>query len=191
MKKLRQIVTKAVVAKGKKRFESTETLCPPNAPTNILGCWVINHHYQSKRVGDYVEITGKFDINVWYAYQNQSKTAVYTQTVQYKDKVKLHFRDGEKSDSNAVKVKVLQQPNCVEAVIAPNRKEILVTVEREFLVEVVGETTICILVHPLEDEDEWDIRESSSSSSSFRFGGRGESSSSSSSSSHGDESSSY
>lgn len=198
MKRLRQIVTKAVVAKGKKRFESTETLCPPNAPTNILGCWVINHQYQSKRVGDYVEIAGKFDVNVWYAYQNQSKTAVYTQSVQYKDKIKLHFRDGEKSDSNAVKVKVLQQPNCVEAVIAPNRNEILVTVEREFLVEVVGETTICITVHPLDEEEDWELRESSSSSSSssFRFEGRGNrgessSSSSSSSSSRRDESSSY
>lgn len=190
MKKLRQIVTKAVVAKGKKRFESKETLCPPNAPTNILGCWVINHQYQSKRVGDFVEISGKFDINVWYAYQNQSKTAVYTQSVQYKDKVKLHFRDGEKNDSNSVKVKVLQQPNCVEAVIAPNRNDIFVTVEREFLVEVVGETTICITVHPLDEEDDWEVRESSSSSSSLRFD-RSSSSSSSSSSGRRDESSSY
>ena len=199
MKKLRQIVTKAVVAKGKKRFESTETLCPPNSPTNILGCWVINHQYQSKRVGDFVEIAGKFDINVWYAYQNQSKTAVYTQSVTYKDKVKLHFRDGDHNNSNAVKVKVLQQPNCVEAVIAPNKNDIFVTVEREFLVEVVGETTICITVHPLDEEDDWDLKDSSSSSSSssssFRFDGRGgrseSSSSSSSSSSRRDESSSY
>lgn len=199
MKRIRQIVTKAVVAKGKKRFESVEVLCPPNQPTNILGCWVINHHFQSKRVGDFVEITGKYDINVWYAYNNKSKTAVFTQTVHYKDRVKLHFREGEHNSSNQVKIRVLQQPNCVEAVIAPNKNDIRVTVERKFLVEVVGETTICINVLPSNTEDDWDIidESSSSSSSEYGFGGRSkerdESSSSSSSSSNReqDESSSY
>ena len=117
MKRLRQIVTKAVIAKGKKRTECKELLCPPNAPTSILGCWVINHQYQAKRNGKFVDITGKFDVNVWYAYSNHSKTAVHTETIAYKDRIKLSFRDGEEVDSNDVKVRVLQQPNCIEAVI--------------------------------------------------------------------------
>jgi len=164
-------VTKAVIAKGKKRTESSETLRPPNTPTSILGCWVINHHYSAKKVGKYVEVSGKYDVNVWYAYNNHSKTAVYTETIPYKDRIKLHYRDEEIIDSNEVHVKVLQQPNCIEAIINQKGDSFNIVIEREFLVEVIGETKIVVSVHPIEFEEEWhfgddDEDESSSSSSS-------------------------
>lgn len=166
MKRLRQIVTKAVIAKGKKRTECCETLCPPNAPTSILGCWVINHHYTAKRIGKYVEVSGKFDINVWYAYHNHSKTAVFTETVSYKDRIRLTFRDNDCKDSDDVKVCVLQQPNCIEAVITKHGDKINVKVEREFLVEIIGETTVVVSVHPIDCEDDWKFDESSNHCSS-------------------------
>ncbi|MFC5558728.1 outer spore coat protein CotE [Ureibacillus thermophilus] len=172
MKRLRQIVTKAVIAKGKKRTESSEVLRPPNTPTSILGCWVINHHYSAKKVGKYVEVSGKYDVNVWYAYNNHSKTAVYSETIPYKDRIKLHYRDEEIIDSNEVHVKVLQQPNCIEAIINQKGDCFNIVIEREFLVELIGETKIVVSVHPIEFEEEWnfddaeDEDESSSSSSS-------------------------
>ena len=166
MKRLRQIVTKAVIAKGKKRFESKEKLKPANSPSSILGCWVINHHYTAKKHGKYVEISGKFDINVWYSYNQHSKTGVHTETFAYKDRIKLHYRDEDIIDSNDIKVKVLQQPNCIEAIILANGDCFEVIVEREFLVECIGETIVVISVHPNEYEEEWRFDESSSSSSS-------------------------
>ena len=42
MNNYREIVTKAVVSKGKKLFTSTNTVTVNN-PSTILGCWVINH----------------------------------------------------------------------------------------------------------------------------------------------------
>jgi spore coat protein E len=136
-----------------------------------LGCWVINHHYSAKKVGKYVEVSGKYDVNVWYAYNNHSKTAVYTETIHYKDRIKLHYRDEEIIDSNEVHVKVLQQPNCIEAIINQKGDSFNIVIEREFLVEVIGETKIVVSVHPIEFEEEWhfgddDEDESSSSSSS-------------------------
>ena len=171
LKRLRQIVTKAVVAKGKKRTEEKVILCPTNKPTSILGCWVINHTCSAKKVGRFVEVSGKFDANVWYAYSNHSKTAVFSETVHYKDKVKLHYRDGETGVGDDVHVRVLQEPNCMEAVISPCGSKFEIVVEREILVEVIGETTICISVHPLDFEEEWHFKDesSSSSSSSLKF----------------------
>ena len=163
MKQLRQIVTKAVIAKGKKRTESCEVLSPPNTPSSILGCWVINHSCQSKKQGNYVEVTGKFDINVWYAHHDHSKTSVFTETIHYKDRIKLHFRDKD-SSGEEVHVRVLQQPNCTEAIIIEKGTKFQVTVERELLAEVVGETTICIQVQDDDFEDDWTFEESSSSS---------------------------
>ena len=42
----------------------------------------------------------------------------------------------------------MQQPNCVEAVISPNGDKIIVHVEREFVVEVIGETKVFVAVNP-------------------------------------------
>lgn len=166
LKRMRQIVTKAVVAKGKKRTEQEVKICPQNRPSSILGCWVINHTCSAKKHGHYVEVTGKFEVNVWYAYNSQSKTAVFTETVHYKDRVKLHYRDKDIKGAEDLHVRVLQEPNCVEAVICPNGERFEVLVEREILVEVVGETTVCVSVHPLDFDEEWQFDDESSSSSS-------------------------
>ena len=43
MSNFKEIVTKAVIGKGKKTFSSTMEQIIENNPTTILGCWVINH----------------------------------------------------------------------------------------------------------------------------------------------------
>ena len=78
----------------------------------------------------------------------------------------MHYRDEEVGESKDVQVRVWQQPNCVEAVIASCNEKIKVLIEREFLVEVIGDTKVCIQIHPLDFEEEWTFEESSSSSSS-------------------------
>ncbi len=40
----KEIVTKAVIGKGKKYFKNNYSLTPADKPSNVLGCWVINHH---------------------------------------------------------------------------------------------------------------------------------------------------
>ena len=39
----KEIVTKAVIGKGKKYFKNNYTIKPTEKPTTVLGCWVINH----------------------------------------------------------------------------------------------------------------------------------------------------
>lgn len=39
----KEIVTKAVIGKGKKYFKDNYTLEASDTPSTILGCWVINH----------------------------------------------------------------------------------------------------------------------------------------------------
>ncbi|MHA6258783.1 outer spore coat protein CotE [Sporosarcina sp. CAU 1771] len=163
MKNLRQIVTKAVIAKGKKRTESKETLRPPNGPTSILGCWVINHTHQAKKSGKHIEVTGKFDINVWYSHHEHSKTSVFTETVSYREKIRLHYRDEPTSGHEEVIVSVIQHPNCTEAIISECGEKFVISVERELLAEVVGETKVAISIHPHNFEEEWPYRDESSS----------------------------
>lgn len=162
MSEYREIITKAVIGKGRKFTQCTHTICPPNNPTSILGCWIINHHYEAKKRDHTVEIHGTYDINVWYSYSDNTKTEVVTETVTYTDVIKLKYRDKNViGDEHEVIAQVLQQPNCLEATISPNGNKIIVQVEREFLAEVIGETKVCVAVNPDgcnnddENEDHW------------------------------------
>lgn len=160
MGEYREIITKAVVAKGRKFTQSNHTICPAHTPSSILGCWIINHKYEAKKVGNKVEICGTYDINVWHSYNDNTKTEVVTERVSYTDVIKLKHRDPECFDDQEVIARVLQQPNCCEAVISPSGRKIIVHVEREFLVEVIGETKVCVSIHPGKcscDDDEWGI----------------------------------
>ncbi len=155
----REIITKAVCGKGRKFIQDTNTVTPSHRPTSILGCWVINHIYNAKKKGDYVEVSGSYEINVWYSYSDNTKTEVVTEKVHYCDKVPLSIKDENCLDCDfEVIARVVQQPNCLEARIAHQGHKIIVDVEREFIVEVIGETKICVKVDPdgcVCDEDDW------------------------------------
>ncbi|MBB5323589.1 spore coat protein E [Anoxybacillus tepidamans] len=160
MSEYREIITKAVVAKGRKFSQSTHTINAPNRPSSILGCWIINHRYDAKKRGRTIEIHGHYDINVWYSYHNNTKTEVVTETVSYTDVVKLRYRDDDAviSDDSDIIVRVIQQPNCLECTISSNGSKIVVQVEKEFVAEVIGETKVCVAIHPdgCDEEDDFD-----------------------------------
>jgi spore coat protein E len=157
MSQYREIITKAVVAKGRKFTKSNETICPEHHPSSILGCWIINHHYTAKKVGKTIQISGSFDVSIWYSYNKNTKTGVKTEKVQYTDVVRLKYRDPDFIDDREIVVKVVQQPNCIEACIKPCGQKIEVEVEKEFFVEVIGETKVCVAVSPSGqcEDDDW------------------------------------
>lgn len=164
MSEYREIITKAVVAKGRKFTQCTHTIAPAQRPASILGGWIINHKYDAQKVGKTVEVEGTYDINVWYSYAENTKTEVVTEKVRYVDTIKLRYKDNNYlDDDHEVLAKVLQQPNCLEVTISPNGNKIVVQAEREIYSEVIGETKIWVAVHPeghFEEEDwEEDLEE--------------------------------
>ncbi|MCP8616442.1 outer spore coat protein CotE [Salirhabdus salicampi] len=157
-KNSRQIITKAVCGKGKKFTEASHTVTPLHRPTSILGCWVINHKYSAKKRGDFVEVSGSYDINVWYSYSDNTKTEVVSDKVTYTDKIPLLMKDEHCiSDELDVIAKVVQQPNCIECEISSNGNRIVCEIEREFVVEVIGETKMYVKLDPHgKDHDDYD-----------------------------------
>ena len=152
----REIITKAVCGKGRKFSQEGHMIQPEHQPTSILGCWIINHKYKAEKKGDAVEVKGKYDINVWYSFSNNTKTNVATETVTYEDVVPLVIQEKNVlSDHVEVLARAVQQPNTLEANIAKNNQEVDVQVEREFLVEIIGETKLCVQVNPDGCSDEW------------------------------------
>ena len=156
----REIITKAVIGKGRKFNEGTHIVTPTHQPSSILGCWIINHLYNAKRKGDdKVEVNGSYDINVWYSFNDHTKTEVVTERVNYTDLIDLSVKD-KQTVGNKVEVfaKVLQQPNSTSCTIDKAKQKIKTEVEREFLIEVIGDTKVSVRVDPTvssDDDDDW------------------------------------
>ncbi len=144
----KEIVTKAVIAKGKKNSTNKYTLETEEVPNTILGCWVINHTFNGTNLGNKVLVSGSFDVNVWYSYDNDSKTAVSTQKFNYSDTMRLNVDDV--SSSNEVIVKSIQQPTVSDVSIKDGIVNL--NINKELGIEIVGDTKIKVPVEDLDDD---------------------------------------
>jgi spore coat protein E len=152
----REIVTKAVIGKGKKYFKNVYNLKTEALPSTVLGCWVINHKFRGYQVGDKIMVDGSFDVNIWYSYENDSKTSVVSKKIDYSEIVSVKTKE-ETDLSNDVEiiVRALKQPNCMKVELKDG--EIVFEVEKELGIELVGDTKVKIAIES--DEEPWDIIE--------------------------------
>lgn len=153
MSAYKEIVTKAVVGKGKKYYKNTYTINTDNEPTTVLGCWVINHKFKGTEVNGKIVITGSFDVNIWYSYDNDTKTTVITKTIDYSETVTVRQKESTDSTNRDIIVRSLKQPNCVNA--KEKGKTITLEIEKELGIEIVGDAKMKIAVE--EDEEPWDV----------------------------------
>lgn len=145
----REIITKAVCGKGRKFSQVSHTVIPPHAPTSILGAWIINNQYEAQKSGESVEVIGTYDINIWYSYDKNTKTDVAKETVSYVDVVPLSYLDKKHRGSTAeVSAVATQEPNCIEASVSSGGDGVRIRVEREYKVEMIAETKVCVVVCP-------------------------------------------
>ena len=149
MANYKEIVTKAVISKGKKLFTSNHSILTTNNPSTILGCWVINHNFTGVKSFNDIVIDGSYDVNIWYSYDNDTKTDVIRETNHYKEIVHMRDRD---DDNEEIIVRSLKQPNCIKVDIDKNK--INYVIEKELGIELVSDVKVKIDVS--DDEDPWD-----------------------------------
>ena len=153
MSSYKEIVTKTVIGKGKKYFKNKYSVQSDVTPSTILGCWIINHKFKGYVQGDDVVVDGSFDINIWYSYDNDTKTNVINKTIKYNDLINIKTKlDIDLNDSQII-VRALKQPNCSNVQI--NGNTIDFDIEKELGIEVVGDQKVKIMVE--DDEDNWEI----------------------------------
>ena len=150
MSTYKEIVTKTVIGKGKKYFNNKYTLEANDRPSTILGCWVINHKFNGKLEKNDVMVNGSFDVNIWYSYDNNTKTNVINDSINYSDLININSRLRTSKDSEII-VKALKQPECSNVSIDGNK--ISFDIEKELGIEVVGDDKIKILTE--DNDEEW------------------------------------
>ena len=153
MSNYKEIVTKTVIGKGRKTFKKEYSLTPENTPNTVLGCWVINHTFSGTNNQNEVLVHGSFDVNVWYSYDHDSKTAVTTRNFTYEETMRLRIKDvSSLTDDNEIIVRSLKQPTVQDVKIKNN--DVYLNIEKELGVEIVGEGKVKIAIE--EDELPWD-----------------------------------
>ena len=155
----KEIVTKAVIGKGKKYYKNSYVIETEHVPSTVLGCWVINHTFKGSEIGGKIVVDGSFDVNLWYSYDNDTKTTVITKKITYSESVMVRQREASDSTVRDIVVRSLKQPNCIHA--KENEKSIVIEIEKELGIEIVGDTKVKVAVS--DDEDPWDVIEDAES----------------------------
>lgn len=115
---------------------------------------IITHKFKGYKTNDKIGVSGTYDVNIWYSYDNDSKTTVVNKNISYDDLFNVRLKESaDLSNDTDIIVRTLKQPNCLGVNI--NNKTISFDIEKELGVEVVGETKVKIAIE--EDEDPWDV----------------------------------
>lgn len=148
MSNFKEIVTKAVVGKGKKTTIDNHSIELNTNPSTILGCWVINHKFEGEKANDSVKVKGSFDTNVWYSKDDNTNTDVYKDVVTYEEVIPIkRIEDFDGQDE--IIVRAIKQPTVTKAEIKDGKIEY--TVEKVLAAELVGDTKIKIGVEELNE----------------------------------------
>lgn len=153
MSNFREIVTKAVIGKAKKTSGNKFMIETEEKVDTVLGCWVINNTFNGANNHGSVLVTGAFDVNVWYSYDNDTKTAVSTKRFTYSDKMNVPLKNDSVLDNNSeIIVRSLKQPTVTNVEVKNGVVEL--TIEKELGVEVVGNTKVKVSVEDFDDDYE-------------------------------------
>ena len=154
MSSFKEIVTKAVIGKAKKTSSNSFSLTPEEIPNTVLGCWVINHSFSgTKGAKGTVTVNGTFDVNVWYSYDEDKKTAVTTKKFSYSDSMNVPLKESHNiNDATDIIVRCLKQPTVSSVDVKDN--QVNLEIEKEMGVEIVGDTKVRISVEDTFDDYE-------------------------------------
>lgn len=146
----KEIVTKAIIGKGKKTTNLNHIVETEDNINTVLGCWIINHSFNGVSNGGKVLVNGSYDINIWYSYDNNTKTNVLVRRFNYQDVMNVKIKEnGELTSTSEIIVRALNQPSVTDVFVEGS--QVKLSVHKELGVEVVGDTTVRVSV---EDEFE-------------------------------------
>ena len=149
----KEIVTKTIIAKAKKEFKNDYEIIVDKNVDTVLGCWIINHNLKGIKDKDYIIINGSYDINIWYSYDNNTKTDVISKNVNYEEKVRVKVKNDININDEDLIIRSLKNPTCTS--VNSENDIIKYTISKELGIEIVGEDKIRIPIS--NSEEAYDI----------------------------------
>ncbi|HJJ17148.1 MAG TPA: outer spore coat protein CotE [Bacilli bacterium] len=116
----------------------------------------MTHEFNGTNNNGKINVNGSFDVNVWYSYDNNTKTGVVTDTFNYNDNMNMKLENTSKLNNKSdIIVRSLTQPTVTDVKI--ENGTVKMNVQKELGIEVVGDTMVKVSVE--EDEDDYEILE--------------------------------
>lgn len=152
----REIVTKAVIGKGKISNNFEVIVNPENKVSKVLGCWVINHYFVSNYDSGRVYAKGRYDVHIWYGFNGDTETIIHKQTVDYFEEFNLKLKnDVDINENNEYVIKCVKYP-CCSGLSLMNDGNISIKVEKELNLDIIGEAKLKVQISESEDWSECD-----------------------------------
>lgn len=149
MSEFREVYVKAVCGRSRHAFHDTNVLYTDRAVEEVLGCRVTNHQFVGKITNDGLRINGSYDIHVWFTHTGGQQTTVLKKTIEYRRAVGYDElgMDSDTCDEPEATVRLTHGPICSEGRLVAG-SGIHCTVDIGYLVEIVGNTQLCIRHYP-------------------------------------------
>lgn len=140
----REIVAKTLTGKGIVNYKLEKDIYISDKISKTLGCWIINLKYEIKRENLDIFLIGSYDIQLWYALDNNQKSEVYVETINFIEKVNMTYRDLKVIDNEIfTKIYVPKYPSCVSMELDENKKIHLV-IDSQFYVDSFQEAILAV-----------------------------------------------
>lgn len=147
---IREIITQAVIAKGKKRTLNKYSFVIENYD-KILGCWIANHRYNATFKNGQPLVLGTFDVHLWYSFNDDSN--ILKQTVSYMNELDLVKKESRNFNENdELMVTCNREPKCIS--VNKTDECVVIEIEKEISLSVIGKTTM--KVETKNEKESWD-----------------------------------
>lgn len=151
----KEIVTKAVIGKGKKTFRNKYEAITTDRIDTVLVCWVINHTMSGVNDNGRVRITGSFDVNIWYSYDNNTKTSVEARKISYTEVVNVRLKQNSNlTNDSEIIITSLKNPTVID--VSSRNNIINYEIEKELGIEIIGDAKVKIQIME-DDYEDYDI----------------------------------
>ena len=151
MANYQEILTKAVVGKGKLTSETEHLLECNLKPTKVLGCWVINHNLKPILKEDKVYVEGDYEVHIWYAYDEDKNTELHKEKIIYSELVPFKMKKNEElTFKQELKAYSVNYPSCIELKI--KEEKLYLRLKKDFIVDAIGEAVIKVQLSDLIDD---------------------------------------
>ena len=92
-----------------------------------------------------VKITGSFDVNIWYSFDNNTKTNVDARKINYTEIVSVHLNNDQvlTNDSEII-ITSLKNPTVVD--VSSTNNKINYEIEKCLGIEIIGDTKVRVQI---------------------------------------------
>lgn len=140
----REIIAKTLTGKGKYNQVIEKNIYINDQISKTLGCWIINLKTEISRENQDVFINGSFDVQLWYASDNNQKSEVYNETINFKEKVIMSYRDLKVVDEEMeIKIYTHKYPSCTFMELDEN-KNIKLIIEGLYYLDAFQEAVLVV-----------------------------------------------